>query len=149
MISEAILTLKDRTGSSQPAIAKFIDDKYKKELPQNFKTVLSVQLKKFVKSERLVKIKNSYKLAVKETQKKKGKNDAKKAVTPKENEAKKISEKGLKIKRLNQVKTPEKKKKKAVAGAKKMKRLSQVKTPEGLKKKKNLTPMKRKSASKN
>ncbi|GMY17026.1 histone H1-like [Fagus crenata] len=108
MISEAILTLKDRTGSSQQAIAKFIEDKYKQVLPTNFKKVLSVQLKKFVKSERLVKIKNSFKvssteklkLAVKETQKKKGNDKAKKAVMPKEKVAKKISEKRLKTKRL-------------------------------------------------
>ncbi|KAG7970977.1 hypothetical protein I3843_07G111900 [Carya illinoinensis] len=63
MISEAILTLKDRTGSSQQAIAKFAEEKYKKVLPPNFKKVLSVQLKRFVKSERLVKIKNSFKVS--------------------------------------------------------------------------------------
>uniref|UniRef100_A0A6N2N061 H15 domain-containing protein n=1 Tax=Salix viminalis TaxID=40686 RepID=A0A6N2N061_SALVM len=81
MITEAITTLKDRKGSSQPAIARFIEEKYKKSsLPSNFKKVLSVQLKKFVKFERLVKRKNSYKissteklqLGIKKTQKKKG-----------------------------------------------------------------------------
>ncbi|CAK7348368.1 unnamed protein product [Dovyalis caffra] len=113
MITEAIATLKDKTGSSQPAISKFIEEKYKKSLPPNFKKVLSVQLKRFVKSERLVKFKNSYKissteklkLAIKETQKNKG--AAKKISTPEKKAAKKISEKGVKTKRLSQVKTPE------------------------------------------
>ncbi|XP_022759681.1 histone H1-like [Durio zibethinus] len=114
MICEAISTLKDRTGSSQPAIAKFIEDKYNKMLPPNFKKLLSVQLKKFVNSEKLVKVKNSYKissteklkLAIKETQNKKGtaKNNSS---TPKENAAKKVSKKSVKTKRLSQVKTPE------------------------------------------
>ncbi|KAJ4839175.1 hypothetical protein Tsubulata_032048 [Turnera subulata] len=156
MISEAILALKDRTGSSQPAIAKFVEDKYKKVLPENYKKVLSVQLKKFVKSERLVKVKNSYKissteklkLAIKETQKAKAANNAapaaKKAVTaPKVKAARKITEKGVKTKRLSQIKTPDVLKKAkgyAKASAKK------VKNPDGPpKNKKNLTPMKRKS----
>ncbi|KAF5455329.1 hypothetical protein F2P56_024919, partial [Juglans regia] len=132
MISEAILTLKDRTGSSQQAIAKFAEEKYKKVLPPNFKKVLSVQLKRFVKSERLVKIKNSFKvsstekvkLAVKEKETHKKKDNStktRKAVTPK-----KIAEKkGVKTKRLSQVKTPEKNPKKI--------------------KKKSLTPIKRKA----
>ncbi|RWR94236.1 histone H1-like protein [Cinnamomum micranthum f. kanehirae] len=34
MISEAISSLKERTGSSQQAIAKFIEEKYKTDLPQ-------------------------------------------------------------------------------------------------------------------
>ncbi|KAF9688138.1 hypothetical protein SADUNF_Sadunf02G0166000 [Salix dunnii] len=154
MITEAITALKDRTGSSQPAIAKFIEEKYKKSsLPSNFKKVLSVQLKKFVKSERLVKCKNSYKissteklkLGIKETQKKEG--ASKRALTtPDKKAAEKISEKGVQTRRLSQVKTPEvfKKGKKEVRAAK-MKRLSQVKTPDGFKKQKKSTPMQRKN----
>ncbi|EEF47314.1 histone H1 [Ricinus communis] len=136
MISEAISTLKERTGSSQPAIAKFIEHKYKTQLPPNFKKQLSVQLKKFVKSEKLDKIKNSYKissteklkLVIREAQKPKS------ALAPKE--------KAARTKRLGQVKTPDVLKKKAkknnkdVKGAK-MKRLSQVKTPDGFDKKQN------------
>jgi len=152
MIAEAITTLKDRKGSSQPAIARFIEEKYKKSsLPSSFKKVLSVQLKKFVKSERLVKCKNSYKISstekleldIKGTQKHKG--ASKRALTtPEKKAAKKISEKGVQTKRLSQVKTPEvlKKGKKEVKAGK-MKRLSQVKTPDGFKKLKNSTPMKR------
>ncbi|XVF22137.1 hypothetical protein REPUB_Repub12eG0147800 [Reevesia pubescens] len=143
MICEAISTLKDRTGSSQPAIAKFIEDKYKNLLPPYFKKLLSVQLKKFVKSEKLEKVKNSYKissteklkLSIKETQKKKGI-----TTTSKEKAAQKVSEKSVKTKRLSHVKTPDALKKakkdvqKPVSGSK-MKRLSQVKTPDGLKRK--------------
>lgn len=63
MISEAITSLKDRHGSSQPAIAKFVERKHPELLPPNFKKLLSIQLKKFVKSEKLTKVKNSYKIS--------------------------------------------------------------------------------------
>ncbi|KAB5569493.1 hypothetical protein DKX38_003286 [Salix brachista] len=148
MITEAITALKDRTGSSQPAIARFIEEKYKKSsLPSNFKKVLSVQLKKFVKSERLVKCKNSYKissteklqLGIKETQKKKGASKT----APEKKAAEKISSKGVQTRRLSQVKTPEVFKKEVKAA--KMKRLSQVKTPDGFKKQKKSTPMQKKN----
>ncbi|KAJ6757359.1 HISTONE H1-LIKE [Salix koriyanagi] len=62
MISDAILTLKERTGSSQYAITKFLEEKHKKQLPANFRKLLLVQLKKLVTSEKLVKVKNSFKL---------------------------------------------------------------------------------------
>ncbi|KAG0487326.1 hypothetical protein HPP92_009421 [Vanilla planifolia] len=62
MIGAAITTLKDRTGSSQLAIAKYIEDKYKGHLPPNFRKVLFVQLKKLTVSGKLTKVKNSYKL---------------------------------------------------------------------------------------
>ncbi|KAJ0982404.1 hypothetical protein J5N97_010659 [Dioscorea zingiberensis] len=62
MIGEAISTLKERTGSSQYAIGKFIEDKHKNKLPPNFHKVLLVQLRKFTASGKLTKIKNSYKL---------------------------------------------------------------------------------------
>ncbi|KAL2535508.1 histone H1-like [Forsythia ovata] len=156
MISEAITTMKDRTGSSQPAIAKFIEENYTSNLPTNFKKILSAQLKRFVKSERLVKVKNSYKISPSEkvkkpansvedkTQKKKPvKNVTTKTAGSGKENTKKDVEKAKKTKRLSQVKTPEALKKKtmvkknlkgSVTGAK-MKRLSQVKSPEGLKKK--------------
>lgn len=153
--------MKDRTGYSQPAIAKSVEAKYKDRLPPDFQKILSVQLKKFAKSERLVKVKNSLKIS--STEMLKGCHQrvqetmTKATPKPKEKPAKKISDKGLKTKRLSQIKTPDalkkankgsdKKKKKPVANGK-MKRLSQVKTPEGQKKKKmkNSTPAKRKSA---
>lgn len=163
MISEAITTLKDRSGSSQPAIAKYVEAEYRKLLPPNFKKILSVQLKKFVKSEKLTKVKNSYKVSPPKLVPK----SAKKKIQPKKtartgaaaaararrrvpnkkgNNKRKANEKATKTKRLSQVKTPEALKKKSrgrlvanvkgsVTGAK-MKRLSQVKTPEALRKKK-------------
>jgi histone H1/5 len=102
-----ILMLKDRTGSSQQAIAKFVEKKHKKVLPSKFKKVLSVQLKKFVKSERLVKVKNSFKVSSIENLKYLGAKvmtqKTKKKAVPK-----KIAEKRAKTKRLSQVETPEK-----------------------------------------
>ncbi|KAI0516258.1 hypothetical protein KFK09_008930 [Dendrobium nobile] len=62
MIGEAITSLKERTGSSQYAIAKFIEVKHKAHLPSNFSKVLLVQLRKFAASGKLIKVKNSYKL---------------------------------------------------------------------------------------
>ncbi|XP_021283007.1 histone H1-like [Herrania umbratica] len=61
MISDAIVTLKEKTGSSQYAITKFIEEKHK-QLPSNFRKLLLVQMKKFVASGKLVKVKASYKL---------------------------------------------------------------------------------------
>ncbi|XP_047171636.1 histone H1-like [Vigna umbellata] len=146
MIADAITSLKERTGSSQPAIDKFVEDKHSKGLPPNFRKLLSVQLKSLVKLEKLYKVKNSYKLSSPHTEKPK--------TAPKE---KKVTEK---TKRLSQVKTPETLKKKkapstkkyvaaaAASGAGKVKRLSQVKTPETMKKKPNITPAKRKGTPK-
>ncbi|GJT03162.1 putative RNA-directed DNA polymerase, eukaryota, reverse transcriptase zinc-binding domain protein [Tanacetum coccineum] len=47
MIKEAIVSLKERTGSSQYAITKFVEEN-QKNLPANFKKVLLTQLKKLV-----------------------------------------------------------------------------------------------------
>lgn len=63
MIVEAIISLKDRTGSSQHAIAKCIEAKHKAGLTANFKKILSIQLKRLSQSGQLVKVKNSYKLS--------------------------------------------------------------------------------------
>jgi len=62
MIGEAITSLKERTGSSQYAISKFIEDKHKAQLAPNFKKLLLVQLKKLTAGGKLTKIKASYKL---------------------------------------------------------------------------------------
>ncbi|KAK1420538.1 hypothetical protein QVD17_22216 [Tagetes erecta] len=64
MIKDAIVTLKERTGSSPQAIAKFIEGKYK-DLPANYKKLLSIQLKRNVVDGKLVKVKASFKLAPK------------------------------------------------------------------------------------
>ncbi|CAA0831968.1 Histone H1.2 [Striga hermonthica] len=107
MISEAITTLKDRTGSSQPAIAKFVEDNYEKSLPTNFRKIMSVQLKRLVRLEKISKVKSSYKIPAtsktsiphKKTVTAAGKSAAEKA-------------KKKKTKRLSEVKTPEAVKKK-------------------------------------
>ncbi|KAI3726766.1 hypothetical protein L1987_66570 [Smallanthus sonchifolius] len=61
MIKDAILSLKDKTGSSQYAIAKFVEEK-QKNLPKKFKKILLIQLKRLVAQGKLVKVKASYKL---------------------------------------------------------------------------------------
>ncbi|KAH9287771.1 hypothetical protein KI387_031888, partial [Taxus chinensis] len=62
MITEAITALKDRTGSSNYAIAHYIDGKYKSHLPANYKKLLTVQLRNLAKSGKLSKVKASFKL---------------------------------------------------------------------------------------
>ncbi|KAF5752361.1 histone H1-like [Tripterygium wilfordii] len=76
MIKEAIMVLKERTGSSRIAIAKFIEEKQKPNLPPNFKKLLLVQLKKLVAAEKLIKVKNSFKLPPKSTATSDAKNSA-------------------------------------------------------------------------
>ncbi|CDO99165.1 unnamed protein product [Coffea canephora] len=108
MIKEAIIALKERTGSSPYAIAKFIEEK-QKDLPPNFKKLLSVQLKKLLASGKLIKVKNSFKLAAPvkpTTAAAAGEKKPKKAVAPKKEAA------GTKRKRTANV---EKKKPKVVA----------------------------------
>lgn len=61
MITEAIISLKERTGSSQYAITKFIEEKHK-HLPPTFRKLLLFNLKKLVAAGKLVKVKNSFKL---------------------------------------------------------------------------------------
>lgn len=64
MVKDAIATLKERTGSSLPAIKKYIEGKYGKDIhDKNFAKTLSQVLKTFVKSGKLVKIKGSFKLS--------------------------------------------------------------------------------------
>ncbi|KAJ1409374.1 Winged helix-like DNA-binding domain superfamily [Sesbania bispinosa] len=55
MITDAIVSLKERTGSSQYAITKFIEGKHHKELPQTFRKLILHQLKKAVAAGKLVK----------------------------------------------------------------------------------------------
>ncbi|KAJ0589349.1 putative linker histone H1/H5, domain H15, winged helix-like DNA-binding domain superfamily [Helianthus annuus] len=61
MIKDAIVSLKERTGSSSQAIGKFIEGKYK-NLPANYKKLLATQLKKNAADGKLVKVKASFKL---------------------------------------------------------------------------------------
>ncbi|KAH9602764.1 hypothetical protein KSS87_023052 [Heliosperma pusillum] len=61
MITEALTTLKEKNGSSQHAIQKFIEENHK-NLPSNFRKLLLGSLRKLVASGKLVKVKNSFKL---------------------------------------------------------------------------------------
>ncbi|XP_031258478.1 histone H1 [Pistacia vera] len=63
MIKEALLALKDKSGSSPRAIAKYIEEKHKSVLPANFKKMLGVQLKNSAAKGKLIKIRASYMLA--------------------------------------------------------------------------------------
>eukprot|EP00192_Tetraselmis_astigmatica_P024949 CAMPEP_0117678328 /NCGR_PEP_ID=MMETSP0804-20121206/17237_1 /TAXON_ID=1074897 /ORGANISM="Tetraselmis astigmatica, Strain CCMP880" /LENGTH=158 /DNA_ID=CAMNT_0005487705 /DNA_START=34 /DNA_END=510 /DNA_ORIENTATION=- len=108
MVADAISSLKDRTGSSLPAIVKFVDTKYSKDLPENWKKLLSVQLKRLVESGKLTKVKASYKLG--EALKKPAKNPAvKKPAVKKVVVAKKPAVKKPAAKKMTKTKTPTKK----------------------------------------
>jgi len=84
MIKAAIVSLKERTGSSQPAIAKYLKANY--TLPDTFTKALSKALKKCADDGKLVKVKASYKLGSLKAEPKKPKKKktvAKKKVTKK------------------------------------------------------------------
>merc|ERR1712019_242264 len=94
MIKAAIVALKDRTGSSTPAIAKYMKANY--DLPDNFGKTLNRLLKKFVEDGKLIKVKASYKLGSLKTapkkkvvKKKAAPKKAKKGVKPKKKIVKK------------------------------------------------------------
>lgn len=63
MITEALMALQDKSGSSPYAIAKYMEEKHKDELPANFRKILAVQLKHFAAKGNLIKIRASYKLS--------------------------------------------------------------------------------------
>ena len=63
MIKEAILALKEKSGSSPYAIAKHMEEKYKASLPANFRKTLTVQLRNSLARGNLVKVKGSFKLS--------------------------------------------------------------------------------------
>uniref|UniRef100_A0A0C9S1E2 TSA: Wollemia nobilis Ref_Wollemi_Transcript_25596_1015 transcribed RNA sequence n=1 Tax=Wollemia nobilis TaxID=56998 RepID=A0A0C9S1E2_9CONI len=99
MVVEAVATLKERRGSSRQAIAKYIAQKYAKELPENFKKLLNNQLRKLIEKEKLIQVKGCYKLAgdvkktaqVKTIQAKEAKTNIKRQKTAKPKEAAKSS----------------------------------------------------------
>lgn len=64
MIKEALLALNEKGGSSPYAVAKYMEDKHKDELPANFRKILGLQLKNSAAKGKLIKIKASYKLSV-------------------------------------------------------------------------------------
>jgi len=62
VVTNAIMALKDRTGSSQAAIQKWIANNQPNVDPSKFKKKMSFTLKNGVKSLRFIKIKASYKI---------------------------------------------------------------------------------------
>ncbi|CAH1427016.1 unnamed protein product [Lactuca virosa] len=133
MIKEAIVTLKERTGSSQQAIAKHIEDT-QKDLPANFKKLLLVQLKNLVAAGKLTRVKNSFKLGVveKPTTVKKAPAAAKKVVAKEDSVAKKAA--APKAKSAAQVKSKANAKAKTPIKAKKaVKKAIPAKKPKSIK----------------
>ena len=63
VISEAIAALKERTGSSSVALGKYVEKKHGAKLPPNFRKLLAGQLKKLAAAGKLIRVKNSFKLA--------------------------------------------------------------------------------------
>merc|ERR1712224_471130 len=111
MVKAAIVALKDRTGSSAVAIAKYLDGNYK--LPETYKKSLSLTLKKLVESGKLVKVEASYKLGSLKTEPKK------KVVKKKTTAAKKKTTAAKKKKVAKKPKKPAAKKPKKAAPKKK------------------------------
>merc|ERR1712070_119691 len=122
MVQEAIKDLKDRTGSSTVAIAKWVESKY--TLPDTFKKSLSTALKKMTEDGKLVKVKASYKLgaALKAAPKKKVVKKKPATATKKKPAAKVTKKKVVKKKPKKVVKKPKKAapKKKTTAPKKKI-----------------------------
>ena len=85
MVHEAIAHLKDRTGSSAPAIQKWIKAKYpdKASKPDIFKNNVSKAIKQGMKEKRLTQIKASYKINPEWTNKQKAAAKAKEAAKKK------------------------------------------------------------------
>ncbi|XP_071701153.1 histone H1-like [Rutidosis leptorrhynchoides] len=144
MVKEAIVSLKERTGSSQYAIAKHIED-HQKDLPANYKKMLLVQLKKLVAAGKLVKVKNSFKVAsgVVEKPKKLAAEKKRAPVTTakKAPAAVKKSSAPAKAKSVKKVKTPVKAKKAA-------KKTLAAKKPKSIKSPMKKTAPKKKAAAK-
>merc|ERR1712032_1368547 len=62
VVTNAIMALKDRTGSSQPAILKWIVNNHPDVDLAKLKKKLNFTLKNGVKSKRFIKIKSSFKI---------------------------------------------------------------------------------------
>jgi len=139
MIKEAIVTMKQRNGSSRAALRKFIGAKYK--LPDGWEKKLSLYLKKMTLDGALVQVKASWKLG--EKLKKEANSKAKKA-TPK---AKSAAVK----KKATATTKPAAKKRAAPKETKKRVKKAAAKSKQVVKKKvtpKNKQPMKKTAAPK-
>ena len=119
MVKAAIVALKDRTGSSTQAIAKYMKENY--TLGDTFTKSLSKALKKYVEDGKLIKVKASYKLGSLKTEAK----PKKKKVVPKKKKVVKKPKKKVVPKKKKVVKKPKKVVKKV---AKKPKTVKKKKT---------------------
>ncbi|KAK1439191.1 hypothetical protein QVD17_05007 [Tagetes erecta] len=63
MIKEALLAMNEKGGSSPHAIGKYMEEKHRAVLPENFRKMLGLQLKNCVAKGKLKKVKASYKLS--------------------------------------------------------------------------------------
>lgn len=121
MIKEALMALQDKSGSSAYAIAKYMEEKHKSELPANFRKILWLQLKNSTAKGKLVKVRASFKLS--EAGKKAGggaksKVEKKKAKKPETKKAGGKRSRKAKPKQPKSIKSPAAKKvKKATAAA--------------------------------
>ncbi|ESQ50655.1 hypothetical protein EUTSA_v10022882mg [Eutrema salsugineum] len=111
MIKEALITLKEKKGSSPYAIAKKIEEKYKSELPDNFRKTLSLQLKNSVAKGKLVKIRASYKLS--ETNTRTTRQQSKKNLEERKGNTRSSSRRSKKTVSVNRQEAATKKKRKA------------------------------------
>lgn len=60
MILEALAVMEDPNGTDVAAIASFMEERH--ELPPNFRRILGTKLRRLVTQEKVMKIRNSYKL---------------------------------------------------------------------------------------
>jgi len=107
LIKEAILALKDRTGSSVPAITKWIETEKKAPVPA--KHVMKAALKKGVADGTLVQVKNSYKVSAEAKKAMKPKKPKKKAAPKKKKAAPKKKKTAAKKKTTKKKAAPKKK----------------------------------------
>merc|ERR1712038_495335 len=82
MVKAAIKALKERNGSSLPAIKKYIAANYKYDVVKNARFI-NKALKKMSEDGVLTKVKGSFKLSAKAKEEKKPKSPKKKAAKPK------------------------------------------------------------------
>ncbi|KAL1191915.1 Histone H1 [Cardamine amara subsp. amara] len=111
MIKEALMALKEKNGSSPYAIAKKIEEKHKSLLPENFRKILSLQLKNSVAKGKLVKIRASYKLSETTTRTTRQQEKKKKGLKKEEKEKKTTRSSSTRSKKTVAANKPEKKRK--------------------------------------
>ncbi|XP_061999522.1 histone H1 [Rosa rugosa] len=133
MITEALLALNEKSGSSPYAIAKYMEEKHEAVLPANFKKTLALQLKNSEARGKLVKVRASYKLSEAGKEDKSASKRTTRASKPKEEEKKNTKTKASAAPKVTK-KKPAKKNKKSSAA--KPKQPKSIKSPAAKKPKK-------------